>query len=254
MWGIRVASGTPAASAARVGASVRMSETTTAGSSRSISGSSARAASAAWRPSSVSGSGGGKVRYSSAAAKPSPAPSTAARRSSQVSTVSSCPRRASPRPSEIAGKTWPGSPKAATRTRTLGGGVDLAGAGEDDLRDVAVGGDPEQVADRLADIRRLNHRLGRDRALDEVGHRGVDEGGGERRAGDPLFAHLALGGGAEVDQRGLGRAVDREPGLAPFAGDRGGVDDQRLAVLEARLSQHRHRFARAEDGRAQVHR
>ena len=118
MWGISVASGTPAASAASVGARVRMSATTTAGSRLSISGSSARAASAACRPSSVSGSGGGKMRYSSAATKSSPAPSTAARRSSQVSIVTSWPRRASARPSEIAGKTWPGSPKAATRTRS----------------------------------------------------------------------------------------------------------------------------------------
>src|SRR6202000_2346796 len=58
MCGTRVASGTPAASAARVGARVRMSETTTAGSSRSISGSNARAASAAGRASSGAGLGG----------------------------------------------------------------------------------------------------------------------------------------------------------------------------------------------------
>src|ERR1700761_8369501 len=236
MCGIRVASGTPAASAARVGARVRMSETTTAGSSRSISGSSARAASAACRPASVPGSGGGKVRYSSAAVKSSPAPSTAARRSSQVSIVTSCPRRASPRPSEIAGNTWPGSPKAATRTRTLRGGVRLTRAGEDDLRDVAVGGALQQVADPLADVAGPDHLLGGHRLLDEVGHRGVDEGGRERRAGDPVFADLALGGEAEVQHRGLRRAVDREPRLARFAGDRGHVEDQRLAVLLARLT------------------
>src|ERR1700759_2542337 len=60
MCGISVARGTPAASAASVGARVRMSETTTAGSSRSISGSSARAASAAWRPGAGAGRGGGE--------------------------------------------------------------------------------------------------------------------------------------------------------------------------------------------------
>src|ERR1700743_1872302 len=173
MGGIRVGGGPRAPWAAGGGAGVRMPETTPAGSSRSISGSSARAASAAWRPSSVSGSGGGKVRYSPAAAEPSPAPSTAARRSSQVSTVTSCPRRASARPSEIAGKTWPGSPKAATRTRTLGGAVRFTRAGEDDLRDVAVGGGLQQVADPLTDVARPDHRLGRHRLLDEGHYHGL---------------------------------------------------------------------------------
>ncbi|HJX32562.1 MAG TPA: hypothetical protein VJ257_00030 [Solirubrobacterales bacterium] len=84
MWGIRVASGTPAFSAARAGARVRMSLTATWGRISSSSGSSPRAA--------------------SAAVKPSPAPSTAARRSSQVSITTSCPRAASARPSAIAGK------------------------------------------------------------------------------------------------------------------------------------------------------
>ncbi len=59
---------------------------------------------------------------------------------------------------------------------------------------------------------------------------------------------------AEVDHRCLGRGVDREPSLAFFAGDRGGVDDQRLAVLGAGLAQQRQSLAGAEDQRPQVDR
>ena len=143
MCGISVASGTPATSAASAGARVRMSLTTACGRISSSSGSSARAASAAWAPSGESGSGGGNMRYSSAAAKPRPAPSTAARRSSQVSIVTSWPRPASARPRAIAGKTCPGSPKAATRKR-LGGVKPLAWSGEDNLGHVAVGRDVQQ--------------------------------------------------------------------------------------------------------------
>src|SRR6476659_1015683 len=57
MCGISVARGTPATSAASAGASVRMSLTTTCGRISPNSGSSARAASAAWPPSGESGSG-----------------------------------------------------------------------------------------------------------------------------------------------------------------------------------------------------
>ena len=56
----------------------------------------------------------------------------------------------------------------------------------------------------------------------------------------------------EVDHRGLGRGVDREPALADLAGDRGGVDEQRLAVLGAGLAQHRQPLAGADDQRPQV--
>src|SRR3954447_24788458 len=172
MWGISVASGIPARSAASVGARVRMSLTTTWGRKPSSSGSSARAASAACWPSSESGSGGGNIRYSSAAAKPSPAPSTASRRSSQVSTTTSCPRAAIAFPNAIAGKTWPASPKAATRIRNgplvpLGGIETLAGPGEDDLGDVAVARGPQQEADCLAEVLGSDHLLRRDLALDE---------------------------------------------------------------------------------------
>ena len=55
--------------------------------------------------------------YSSAAVNPSPAPSTASRQRSQVSTVTSCPRAASARASAIAGNACPGSPNAATSKR-----------------------------------------------------------------------------------------------------------------------------------------
>src|ERR1044072_6105846 len=99
------------------------------------------------------------MRYSSAAAKPSPAPSTADRRSSQVSIVTSCPRPASARPRAMAGKTCPGSPKAATRKR-LGRVKPLARSGEDDLGHVAVRRDAEQEAHRLADVLPPDHLLG----------------------------------------------------------------------------------------------
>src|SRR3954453_13402075 len=263
MWGISVASGTPAFSAASAGARVRMSLTTACGRISSRSGSSAWAASAAWAPSADSGAGGGNIRYSSAAVKSRPAPSTAARRSSQVSTVPSWPRRVSARPRAIVGKTWPGSPKAASSSLRLwrGGGASRAGRGgahtltgpcEDDLGHVAVARGAQQEADRLADVLGPDHLLAGDLSLGELGHRRVDEGRRQRRALDPFGARLAVGDFGEVDHRRLGRGVDREPALAHLAGDRGGVDEQRLAVLGARLTQHRQALAGADDQRPQV--
>src|SRR3954451_11903939 len=215
MWGISVASGTPAFSAASAGARVRMSLTTACGRISSRSGSSARAASAAWAPSADSGSGGGNIRYSSAAVKPRPAPSTAARRSSQVSTVTSWPRRVSARPRAIVGKTWPRSPTAASSSlrRWRGGGASRAGLGaadpltgpcEDDLGHVAVARGAQQEADRLADVLGPDHLLARDLSLSELGHRRIDEGGCEGRALDAFAAGLAVGAFREVDHRRLG--------------------------------------------------
>src|SRR5215218_4651930 len=286
MWGISVASGIPARSAARVGARVRMSLTTTWGRKPSSSGSSARAASAACWPSSESGSGGGNIRYSSAAAKPIPSPSTACRRSSQVSITTSWPRAAKALPKAMAGKTCPASPNAPTRMRrdevlALSGKdagspngsaiwatedaawrrqgpsrrvLALAGAGEDNLRHVAVARGAQQEADRLAEVLGPDHLLRRDLALDELGHRRLDEARRQRRALDSGVARLAVGRLGEVDHRGLRRGVDREPRLAAFAGDRDGVDDQGFAVLGAGLAQHRQALAGAEDQRPQVDR
>src|SRR5215213_10199644 len=225
MWGISVASGSPAFSAASAGARVRMSLTTACGRISSSRGSSARAASAAWLPSSESGSGGGNIRYSSAGVKPRPAPSTAPRRSSQLSSVTSCPRSASARPRAIAGKTWPASPNAATSSRRLGAGEtgpplaglgaadSLTGPGEDDLGHVAVARGAQQEADRLADVLGLDHLLGGHLPLGELGHRGVDEGRRQSRALDTFGAGLAVGPLGEVDHRRLRRRVDREPAL-----------------------------------------
>ena len=56
----------------------------------------------------------------------------------------------------------------------------------------------------------------------------------------------------EADHRRLGRRVDRQPRLRRLAGDRGGVDDQRLAVLGARLAQHRQALPRHQHHRPQV--
>src|SRR6188474_1135960 len=204
MWGIRVASGIPARSAARLGARVRMSLTTACGCISSSKGSSASAASAAWAPSGESGSGGGNIRYSSAAAKPSPAPSTTARRSSQVSIVTSWPRSRSANPSEIAGKTWPGAPKAATRKRRLSpppvtampplGRIQaLAGSGEDYLGHVAVARRAQQEADRLTEVLGPDHLLARHLALGKLGHRCVDEAGRECCALDASAPGLPVG-------------------------------------------------------------
>ena len=116
-WGTSVAVRNPAFSAARAGAIVRMSLTTTSGRNSSISGTRASAASAADVCSSEPGAGGGKVLYSSAAVNPRPSPSTASRQRSQVSTSASWPRRRSARARAMAGNAWPASPKAATRNR-----------------------------------------------------------------------------------------------------------------------------------------
>src|SRR5215207_4712334 len=264
MWGISVASGTPAFSAARAGARVRMSLTTAWGRVSSSNGSSARAASPAWLPSSESGSGGGNIRYSSAGVKPRPAPSTASRRSSQLSSVTWWPRSASARPRAIAGKTWPASPNAASSSRMLGAGEtgpplaglgaadSLTGPGEDDLGHMAVARGAQQEADRLADVLGLDHLLSGHLALGELGHRRVDEGRREGRALDPFGAGLAVRALGEVDHRRLRRRVDREPPLSRLAGDRGGVDEQRLAVLGPRLAQHRQALAGADDQRPQI--
>src|ERR1044072_3644460 len=229
MWGMSVASGTPATSAASAGARVRMSLTTACGRISSSSGSRARAAAAAWAPSGESGSGGGNIRYSSAAAKPSPAPSTAARRSSQVSIVTSWPRSDRALPRAMAGNTCPASPKAATRKR-LRGIEALTGSSKDDLGHVAVGRGVQQEAHGLADVLRPDHLFAGHLPLGELGHRRVDEARGERGALDAVVADLAMGGLGEVDHRSLGCGIHREPRLTSFAGDRGGGDDPCLAA------------------------
>ncbi len=88
-WGISVAHCLPAFSAARAGATVSTSLTTTSGRNSSISGNSALAASAADAPSGDPGGGGGNVLYSSAAVNPRPSASTGSRHRSHVSTSTS---------------------------------------------------------------------------------------------------------------------------------------------------------------------
>ena len=60
--------------------------------------------------------------------------------------------------------------------------------------------------------------------------------GAKRRHLDPLARDLLLGRLREADHRRLGRRVHRQPRLPGLAGDRGRVDDQRLAVLGAGLA------------------
>jgi hypothetical protein len=119
---------------------------------------------------------------------------------------------------------------------------------------VAVARGLQQEADRLADVPGLDHLLGGHLPLGELGHWRVDETRRQRRALDPSAADLAVRRLGEVDHRSLGGGVDREPGLPAFAGNRGGIEDQRLAVLGAGFAQHRQPLARADDQRPQVDR
>ena len=81
---------------------------------------------------------------------------------------------------------------------------------------------------------RADHLLGGDLLLDEVGHRGVDERGAQRGGLDALRAELLVHRFRPADDAVLGGGVDRQPGLSALAGDRGGVDDERVAVLAGR--------------------
>ena len=84
-----MACGTPATSAASVGAKVKMSLTTRFGSNPSIHLAKARAAAAAVCPSGVSGPGGGYTEYYCAPVNPNPSASTGSRHRSQLSTSTS---------------------------------------------------------------------------------------------------------------------------------------------------------------------
>src|SRR4029079_19762135 len=107
--------------------------------------------------------------------------------------TTSWPRAASALPSAIAGKTCPASPKAATSIRwrsdtpnpPLGSIETLARAGEHELRDAAVARGAQQEADLLAEVSGPDHLLRRNLALDELGHRRLDEARRQRRALDP---------------------------------------------------------------------
>ena len=90
-------------------------------------------------------------------------------------------------------------------------------------------------------------------AVDPVGHRGGHEAGADRRHLDARLRQLLVRRLAEPDDAELRRRVGGEPALAELAGDRGGVGDQRLAVLGARLLQHRDALAHHEVDGAQVH-
>src|SRR4051794_20746871 len=79
----------------------------------------------------------------------------------------------------------------------------LAGAGEDNLRHVAVARGAQQEANRLAEVLRSDHLLAGHLSLGELGHRRVDEAGRQRRALDAGVADLAVGRLGEVDHRGL---------------------------------------------------
>ena len=110
----------------------------------------------------------------------------------------------------------------------------------------------QQGAHRLGDVPRLDHLVGGDALLDEVGHRRVHEAGAERRVLDPFGTELAVHRLGEAHDGVLGRGVDRQPRLAGLAGDRRGVDHQRVAVLGAGGAQHLGALAVEEDDRADV--
>src|ERR1035437_125340 len=115
-----VAVRTPSSSAARAGASVRMSATTTSGASSRTSGTVSRVACTTASKKSRGSGPEGNTRYSGAGAKAIPSASTCSRQRSHVCSVTSCPRAASARPRAIIGKACPGSPNAPSSTR-LGG-------------------------------------------------------------------------------------------------------------------------------------
>src|ERR1700680_304292 len=104
---------------------------------------------------------------------------------------------------------------------------------EHQLRHHACGGDLQQVANGLGDVLWSDHLLARNVLLDEVGHWGVDERGAERGRLDALRAELLVHRFRPADNAVLGGGVDRGPGLSELAGDRGGVDNERVPVLAA---------------------
>src|SRR3954451_1227795 len=129
----------------------------------------------------------------------------------------------------------------------------FSGSLEDDFGHHARRRERQQEADRLGDVLRPDHLLRRDRLLDEVGHRRVDEPGRERDRLDPVARQLLVHRLREADHRGLGGRVDRQPRLARLAGDRGEVDHERVAVLGTGGAQHLDALAVEEHDRAQVH-
>ena len=70
---------------------------------------------------------------------------------------------------------------------------------------------PQQEAHRLGDVLGPDHLLGRHLALDELGHRRVDEPRAQGGHLDPVVVVLLLRRLAEADHARLGRRVDREP-------------------------------------------
>ncbi len=110
----------------------------------------------------------------------------------------------------------------------------------------------QQESNGLAQVGGLDHLLSWNLALRELRHRGIDKARRKCRTLDSGAACLAMRGLGEVDYRGLGCCIDREPSLPAFARNRGGVEDQGLTVLFARLTQHRQALASTKDQRPEV--
>ena len=100
--------------------------------------------------------------------------------------------------------------------------------------------------------RDADHLLGRDLVADELRHRRLDEAGAQRERLDALGVELLVHRLRPAHDRELRGAVDRQPRLAGLAGDRRGVDHERVAVLGAGAAQHVGALAVEEDDRAQV--
>ena len=133
---------------------------------------------------------------------------------------------------------------------TTGG---LAGALEDDLRDHAGRADVEREAHRLGDVGRCRIISSAGTCVaDPLGHRRLDEARAQRERLDALAVELLVHRLRPADDGELRGAVDRQPRLARLAGDRGGVDDERVPVLGAGRAQHVGALAVEEDDRAQV--
>src|ERR687898_390612 len=128
----------------------------------------------------------------------------------------------------------------------------VARTDELELRNHAVTRRPEQEPDPLGDVLGLDHLLLGHLALDPVGHRRRDEARAERRDLHAVARQLLVERLAQPDHAELGRRVGRQPALAVLAGVRCRVRHQRLAVLGARLLQHRDALTREQVHRAQV--
>ena len=109
-----------------------------------------------------------------------------------------------------------------------------AGLLEEDLGDHAAGGEAQQHPHRLGDVLgRIMSSAGTCRLTKSVIGVSTNAGHSAHRL-DALAVELLVHRLGEADDGVLRGRVDRQPRLAALAGDRRGVDDERVVVLGAR--------------------